>query len=67
MPNNQKQMNREIHWAGPCPACGNGFMTRKTKDVNSQFMWWIECASDACAYEADFEAFRTAWAAAHNS
>lgn len=61
MPNNQKQMDREVRWGGPCPTCGHGFMIRKTKDANSVPLGWVVCASGTCAYGATFDAFREAW------
>lgn len=66
-PHSAKILGMEQRHSGPCPTCGNASMIRKTKDVNGDFMGWIECASDACAYEASFQAFRIAWAAAHQA
>ena len=47
-----------------CPGCGHGQMIRKTKDVDSKFMGWVECPVESCTYEASFVDFRTAITAA---
>jgi hypothetical protein len=57
-PHSTKILGMEQRHSGPCPTCGNKRMIRRTKDVNSPFLGWIECAADACAYEASLEDFR---------
>jgi hypothetical protein len=60
MPLDQKQASVERPWSGPCPTCGYKFMTRTTKDANSEFQGWIKCANPngSCTYAADFYDFR---------
>lgn len=67
MSHNQKQLGRTMRWGGPCPACGHKMMVRKTRDADSPLLEWIECESENCNYEADFQAFRTAWLAARQA
>lgn len=42
-----------------CPDC-NHPVIRKTKDIDSKFMGWVECSEDNCNYEDSFANFKAA-------
>ena len=67
MPQTGKRLTMTVPHCGPCPTCGCSRMIRKTKDADSPFLGWVECSDDACAYEASFDDFRSAYAAARRA